>query len=99
MSAQDLVLVKSQTEHFKLLVKVRAAEEPLHCRLTSSGALNVTAREKAAADHKDSHTPWPHDILQKCNLSSATGICKQLMTFKRAITRVKILVFLIHPKE
>lgn len=41
----------------------------------------------------------PHDILQKCHLSSATDTWKQLMTCGRAITRVKILAFLIHPDE
>lgn len=41
----------------------------------------------------------PQDILQKCHLSSATDTWKQLMTCGRAITRVKILAFLIHPDE
>lgn len=42
---------------------------------------------------------WPPDILQKCHLSSPADICKQLVTFRGRITRVKILGVLIHENK
>lgn len=77
------------------------AAEPLHCTAVWLH-LGLWMWRQDRRQQLTTRTPtpsWPHDILQKCNLSSATDICKQLMTFRRTTTRVKILAFLIYPNE